>query len=74
MQNALAHEDVERGVHHLHALGLVHGDVNPSDIMEDKSCNRAVLADFDSCRPVGERLGPQGWDDGLGFSRFSRIC
>merc|ERR1712000_25844 len=50
-------EDVERGIKHLHSLGLVHGDLNPHNVMVDKSRNTAVLIDFDSCRPVGERMG-----------------
>ncbi|KND86776.1 hypothetical protein TOPH_08581 [Tolypocladium ophioglossoides CBS 100239] len=50
-------EDVKKGVVHLHALGFVHGDINPSNIMLDSRINQAVLIDFDSCRPVGKPMG-----------------
>ena len=69
-------EDVERGIKHLHSLGLVHGDVNPSNIMVDRSCDRAVLIDFDSCRPVGERMGLKaGTEDWtlVGFPEFAEL-
>lgn len=48
-------EDITRGVHHLHQLGLIHNDLNPTNIMMDDKI--PVIIDFDSCRPVGERLG-----------------
>ncbi|KAK3377029.1 kinase-like domain-containing protein [Lasiosphaeria ovina] len=46
---------VESGIKHLHALGLVHNDTNPSNIMLDGSGN-AVIIDFGPCRRVGESL------------------
>lgn len=45
---------IERGIKHLHSLGLVHTDVNPSNIMLD--WDEAVIIDFGSCRRVGESL------------------
>ncbi|KAH6630992.1 hypothetical protein B0J18DRAFT_422782 [Chaetomium sp. MPI-SDFR-AT-0129] len=45
---------VESGLKHLHALGLVHNDINPSNIMLDG--DKAVIIDFESCRRVGESL------------------
>lgn len=53
-------EDIKKGVTHLHSLGLVHGDLNISNIMVDSTCNSAVLIDFDSCRPAGKPLGLKG--------------
>lgn len=50
-------QDVKGGIAHLHSLGLVHGDINPSNIMVNSRNNRAVLIDFDSCRPVGKPMG-----------------
>lgn len=50
---------VERGLRHLHSLGLVHNDINPSNIMIDEDTDEEdtpVIIDFDSCRPVGESL------------------
>lgn len=58
-------EDVKKGVTHLHSLNLVHGDLNPSNIMVDSRNNKAVIMDFDSCRPLGQPMGDKagttGW-------------
>lgn len=53
---------IEAGVAHMHRLGLVHNDLNPSNIMMDGDC--PVIIDFDSCKPEGEKLGPKGGSDG----------
>ncbi|KAK0701102.1 hypothetical protein B0T21DRAFT_134482 [Apiosordaria backusii] len=45
---------VESGVRHLHALGLVHNDINPTNIMLDG--DKAIIIDFGSCRRIGESL------------------
>ncbi|KAL2190332.1 hypothetical protein L209DRAFT_770246 [Thermothelomyces heterothallicus CBS 203.75] len=45
---------IESGIKHLHALGLVHNDINPSNIMLDG--DEAVIIAFGSCRPAGESL------------------
>ncbi|PNY26305.1 Uncharacterized protein TCAP_03772 [Tolypocladium capitatum] len=50
-------EGVNKGVAHLYALGLAHGDIDPSNIMLDSRINQVVLIDFDSCRPVGKPMG-----------------
>ncbi|KAJ5771251.1 kinase-like protein [Penicillium nucicola] len=47
------------GIEHLHSLGLVHNDVNPSNIMLDQD-GMLVLVDFDSCRYIGEPLRSTG--------------
>ena len=49
---------IEAGVSHLHALGLIHNDLNPSNIMMDG--DRPVIIDFDSCTREGEKLGQKG--------------
>lgn len=49
----LLHE-VEAGVKFLHSLALAHNDINPDNV-----CivgDRAVIVDFDSCLPFGQRL------------------
>ncbi|KAK3708987.1 hypothetical protein LTR37_011151 [Vermiconidia calcicola] len=46
---------IEAGVGHLHALGLAHNDINPDNICVDADRN-AVILDFDSCLPFGEKL------------------
>jgi serine/threonine protein kinase len=59
-------EALESAIHHLHSLGLAHNDINPSNILVNAE-GMPVLADFDSCRPVGEKLtysrGTRGWID-----------
>ncbi|KAH7134197.1 kinase-like domain-containing protein [Dactylonectria macrodidyma] len=49
------YEGIKKGIHHLHQLGFIHNDLNPSNIMMDG--NTPVIIDFDSCRPNGEKLG-----------------
>jgi len=56
---------ISKGLHFLHALGLVHNDINPANIMLDHEGN-AVIIDFDSCMPVGQEIGSRkagtfGW-------------
>lgn len=57
---------IEDGVQHLHGLGLIHNDLNPSNIMMDGG--NAVIIDFDSCKVEGARLGAKagtvGWQIG----------
>jgi serine/threonine protein kinase len=57
---------INSGLDHLHALGLVHNDINPMNIMLDG--DKAVIIDFGSCRRVGESLEDVGrtyeWYDG----------
>ncbi|KAJ6154278.1 hypothetical protein N7485_012647 [Penicillium canescens] len=50
--------DIERGIRHLHSLGLVHNDINPNNIMIDNG--RAIIIDFGSCRKLGESLEDVG--------------
>lgn len=49
---------VESGIRHLHGLGLVHNDINPSNIMLDGE--EGVIIDFGSCKRVGESLDDGG--------------
>ena len=57
---------IEQAVRHMHDLGLVHNDINPSNIMIDSDDN-PVLIDFDSCLPSGQPLSgikrTIGWYD-----------
>lgn len=52
-------QGVRDGVEFLHALGLVHNDINPANIMFDDEGN-AVIIDFDSCLPEGEKITRKG--------------
>ncbi|KAI0428175.1 kinase-like domain-containing protein [Xylaria sp. FL1042] len=63
---------IEAGISHIHELGLVHNDLNPSNIMMDG--DNPVIIDFDSCKREGEELGSKagthGWTlDGENYAR-----
>lgn len=57
---------IEGALRHMHNLGLVHNDINPSNIMIDLD-DTPVIIDFDSCLPYGTALGitkrTYGWYD-----------
>ena len=44
--------EISAAINHFHSLGIVHEDINPSNIMFDKNM-KAILVDFDSCYRVG---------------------
>jgi serine/threonine protein kinase len=46
---------IEKGLEHLHTLGLVHNDLNPANIMLDER-ETPIIIDFGSCRRIGESL------------------
>lgn len=48
-------QEIKKGVAHLHRLGLIHNDLNPTNIMMNG--DSPVLIDFDSCKQVGRKLG-----------------
>ncbi|KAK5625097.1 hypothetical protein RRF57_000813 [Xylaria bambusicola] len=57
--------ELESAVAHLHANGLAHNDLKPSNILLDED-RLPVLIDFGLCRPFGGRLlegGTPGWCD-----------
>jgi serine/threonine protein kinase len=57
---------VESGIRHLHGLGIMHNDVNPSNIMFKADNDTPVIIDFDSCGREGEKLvkaGTMNWSD-----------
>lgn len=63
---------IEAGLTHMHKLGLVHNDLNPSNIMMDGG--DFVIIDFDSCQREGEKLvlkeGSDEWTlDGENYAR-----
>lgn len=47
---------------HLHALGLVHNDINPRNIMINEN-DVPIIIDFDSCKHEGELLDKSGTPD-----------
>jgi hypothetical protein len=50
-------DGISKGLHFLHeTLGLVHNDINPSNIMLGDTGD-AVIIDFDSCLPIGQEIG-----------------
>jgi serine/threonine protein kinase len=48
-------EGIKKGLKHLHALGFVHNDLTPSDVMLDER-DIAIIIHFGSCRRRGESL------------------
>jgi hypothetical protein len=48
-------EGIKNGLDHVHALGLVHNDITPSNIMLDER-DTPIIIDFGSCRRDGECL------------------
>ncbi|KAG6310199.1 hypothetical protein E4U44_005810 [Claviceps purpurea] len=48
-------EGIERGIRHLHSLGIVHNDINPTNIMLDE-LNCPVIIDLDSWGRKGQKL------------------
>ncbi|SPO04567.1 uncharacterized protein DNG_07252 [Cephalotrichum gorgonifer] len=48
---------IEDGIYHLHGLRLAHNDINPSNVIFNEGTGNPVIIDFDSCRPIGEKLG-----------------
>lgn len=47
--------DIQNGIEHLHSLGLAHNDINVDNVCIDAN-GSAVIVDFDSCLPSGEKL------------------
>ncbi|KAF9067942.1 kinase-like domain-containing protein [Rhodocollybia butyracea] len=52
-------DGIRKGIEHLHALGYVHNDINPANILLN-SRMEPVIADFDSCQKVGVSLKSSG--------------
>ena len=50
--------DVRNGIEHLHTLGFIHCDINPSNIFSHQE--HFVVGDFDSCTREGDELGLKG--------------
>lgn len=65
-------KSIRRGIDHLHTLGIIHCDINPSNILSNG--DDFVIGDFDSCAREGEKLGLKagtiGWTrDNFQFAR-----
>jgi serine/threonine protein kinase len=59
-------EGIQKGIYHLHSLGLIHNDINPANIMMDED-DVPIIIDFDSARrdgfELGFKAGTFGWTD-----------
>ncbi|RDA87713.1 hypothetical protein CP532_1784 [Ophiocordyceps camponoti-leonardi (nom. inval.)] len=65
-------DGIEAGVRHMHNLGFIHNDLNPTNIMMDG--DNPIIIDFDSCKregaKLGSKIGTDGWTlDGEGYAR-----
>jgi predicted Ser/Thr protein kinase len=60
------YNDIREGIRHLHSVGYCHNDLKPMNICLTEE-GRAVIIDFDSAMPTGEKLkgryGTRGWSD-----------
>ena len=58
-------QDIEDGIMHIHALGLIHCDIKPENIFVHLASQRFVIGDFDSVHHEWEGLelksGTPGW-------------
>lgn len=58
---------IERGIRHLHSLGIAHNDINPSNVMITRDDLVPVIIDFDSSCRIGTELDrpkrTYGWYD-----------
>ncbi|CAF9942571.1 MAG: hypothetical protein ALECFALPRED_009821 [Alectoria fallacina] len=52
-------QEIKKGIQHLHSIGIIHNDINPSSVMLCTD-DTAVIIDFNSCRKKGE----EGWMEG----------
>ncbi|KAG6201916.1 hypothetical protein E4U35_005561 [Claviceps purpurea] len=50
-------EGIERGIRHLHSLGIVHNDLSPDNVMLDEQ-DRPIIIDFDSWGRDGQKFAP----------------
>ncbi|KAG6126270.1 hypothetical protein E4U12_006682 [Claviceps purpurea] len=74
LDKELCLEGIERGIRHLHSLGIVHNDISPYNIMLDEM-DRPVIIDFDSWQKNGQILGikkgsPGWWKKGSKYALF----
>ncbi|KAK6984155.1 kinase-like domain-containing protein, partial [Favolaschia claudopus] len=62
---------ISAGIQHLHSLGYVHNDINPSNVVLRPS-GEPVIIDFDSCREIGtsgKKMGTTGWTNNAPVSK-----
>lgn len=57
---------LESAIRHVHTCGFAHNDIKPANILLNEE-RMHVLADFNSCQPIGKELrysrGTPGWID-----------
>ncbi|SJL16867.1 uncharacterized protein ARMOST_20397 [Armillaria ostoyae] len=67
-------EQIEQGIRHIHRLGLVHNDINPSNILLAEDNVTPVIIDFDSCCKKGASLDYNGgtfpWSNDAPIAEF----
>ncbi|KAF2195698.1 hypothetical protein K469DRAFT_758471 [Zopfia rhizophila CBS 207.26] len=60
---ALCLRSIRIGIEHLHSLGVIHCDINPTNILFRG--NDFVIGDFDSCKPEGGGAWVESWNERL---------
>ncbi|SJL16852.1 uncharacterized protein ARMOST_20382 [Armillaria ostoyae] len=67
-------EEIEKGIQHIHALGLVHNDINPANILLDADNATPIIIDFDSCYKKGASMDYNGgtfpWSNDARIAEF----
>jgi serine/threonine protein kinase len=54
-------QGIEKGLEHIHSLGLVYNDLNPANIVfATKDDETPIMIGFGSCRPIGHSLKEVG--------------
>ncbi|PBK64275.1 hypothetical protein ARMSODRAFT_1054458 [Armillaria solidipes] len=65
-------EQIEKGIQHIHGLGLVHNDINPANILLDADNATPIIIDFNSCYKKGTSMD---YNDGtFPWSNDARIA
>lgn len=59
---------IEDGIQHLHSLGLIHCEINPTNIVMDG--DNPGIVHFDFCRQEGQELGSKAGTEGWTSENF----
>ncbi|PBK87193.1 hypothetical protein ARMGADRAFT_1123117 [Armillaria gallica] len=67
-------EQIEKAIWHIHGLGLVHNNTDPSNILLDADNATPIIIDFDSCCKKGLSIDFNGgtfpWSNNMRIAEF----